>query len=281
MQVDVGEVVPERLERGDERSPGVPAAVGEQRDASGCDLHHDLPGREGHRGHRPGQILAAGPRAAAQHADHPQDGDGGHRYHDRFPGQRPEGQQRGGQYRTAAPDREQAGQQADGGERLRGIPGQAGEEAEVPGDQQPGQRVPSALAGEQGAQVAERADGGDVERDQRDRDQEVLPGRDHPGQHGIADPHVPVGPVHGDAVRGVVEVQRVERQPVEELPVVAVRLGHRHAGRQLGRRGEVPADQDEPADVAVRPGLPADQGEGHRGERGDQRGHGGAVGPGR
>ena len=108
---------------------------------------------------------------------------------------------------------------------------------------------------------------------------ECWPSRDQPGERGIADPHVPVGPVHGDAVRGVVEVERVERQPVEELPVVAVRLGHRHAVRQLGRRGEMPADQDEPADAAVRPGLPAGQGEGDRGERGDQGGHGGAVRP--
>jgi hypothetical protein len=54
VQVDVGEVVPERLERGDERCPRVPAAVGEQRDAAGRGLHHDLPGREGHRRNQPG-----------------------------------------------------------------------------------------------------------------------------------------------------------------------------------------------------------------------------------
>ena len=119
----MGEVVPERLERGDERRARVPAAVGEQRDAPGRGLHHDLPGREGHGRDRPGQVLAAGPGPAAQDADHPHDGDGGHGDHDRFPGQRPVGEQRGGQHRAAAPDREQPGQQADGGERLRRCPG--------------------------------------------------------------------------------------------------------------------------------------------------------------
>ena len=213
-----------------------------------------------------------GPCLAAQDADDPHDGDGGHGDHDRFPGQRAVGQERAGQHGAPGPDREQPGQQADGGERLRGVPGQAGDETEVSGQQQPGQRVPSALDGEHGAQVAQGADGGDVDGDQHDRDQGVLAEREQPGERGIADPHVAVGPVHGDAVRRVVEVERIDRQPVEELPVVAVGRCHRHAMRQLSRVGEMPADQDEPADVAVRPGLPAGQGEGERGERGDQAG---------
>ena len=133
VQVDVGEVVPECLEWGDERCAGVPAAVGEQRDAAGRGLHHDLPGREGHRRHEPRQVLTAGLCPAAEHRDHPHSGDGRHGHHDRLPRQRPVGEQHGGQHRPAAADREQPGQQADGGERLRGVPGQAGEEPEVPG----------------------------------------------------------------------------------------------------------------------------------------------------
>ncbi len=102
---------------------------------------------------------------------------------------------------------------------------------------------------------------------------------DQPGEHRVADPHVPVRAVHGDAVRRLVEVERIKRQPVEELSVVAVGPRHRHAVRQPARSGEMPTDQDEPADTSVGPGQPADQREGERGEQGDQAGHGRAVRP--
>ncbi len=281
MGIEVGEVVLQRLQRGDERRARVTAAVGEKGEAPDRGLHHDLPGYEGHGGYHPREVVAAGTVPAAQDADDPHDGDGGHRDHDRFPGQRAVGEERGGQDGSPGPDREQSGQQADSGERLGGVPGQAGDEAEVCGQQQPGQRVPPAVDGEPGAQVAQGADGGDVDGNQHGGDQGVLAKRDQPGERGIADPHVAVGPVHGDAVRGPLEVKRTERQPVEELPVVAVGRRHRHAMRQLSWRGEMPADQDEPADVAARPGLPAGQCEGKRGERGDQGGYRGPVRSGR
>src|ERR1700723_3373172 len=41
----------------------------------------------------------------------------------------------------------------------------------------------------------------------------------------------------------------------------------------------MPPDQDEPADVACRPGLPASQGEGQGAEHGDRCGHDGPVRP--
>ena len=278
MRIEVTEVAPERLQRRDERRPRVTAAVGEQRNAAGRRLHDRLPGHEGHGRPDPGQVVAAGPDpAAAQEARGPHDGQGGHRDHDRFPGQRAVGEQDRGQHGTSGPHREQPGQQAGGGERLRRVPGQAGDEAEVSRHQQPGQRVPAALDGEYATQVAQGTDGGDVDDDQRDRYQEVLAERDQPGERRVADPHVPVGPVHGDAVGRAGEVDRVERQPVEELPVVAVGRCHRHAVRQLVRRREMAPDQDEPADAAVGPGLPAGQRERERAGQGDQAGYGRPV----
>jgi len=46
---------------------------------------------------------------------------GGHGDHDRFPGQRAVGKECGGQHGAAAPDREQPGKQAGGGQRLAGV----------------------------------------------------------------------------------------------------------------------------------------------------------------
>jgi hypothetical protein len=105
----------------------------------------------------------------------------------------------------------------------------------------------------------------------------MLPEGAQPGKPGIANPHVPIGLVDPDAVRDVAEVDGVERQPVEELAVVAVGRRHGYARRQLGRSREMPPDQDEPGDVALGPRLPASQDEGQGGEQGDRAGHNGPV----
>jgi hypothetical protein len=279
VRIEMTEVAPERLQRRDEGRARVAAAVGEQRDAAGGRLHDHLPGGEGHGRHHPGQVVAAGAHPAPQHAHDAHDGQGGHRDHDRLPGQRAVGEQDRGQHRAAGPHRQQPGQQAGGGERFRGVPGQAGDDAEVAGQQQPGQRGPAALDGEHAAEVAHGADGGDVDGDEHHRHQGVLAGRGQPGQGRIPDPHVPVGPVHRDAVSRAGEVERVEREPVEELPVVAVGRRYRYAVRQLSRRREMTPDQDELADVALGPGLQAGQREGERRAERDQAGDGGPVQP--
>ena len=108
----------------------------------------------------------------------------------------------------------------------------------------------------------------------------MLPEGDQPGQPGIADPHVPVGLVNPDAVRDVAEVDGVERQPVEELAVVAVRGRDRNAPRQLGWRDEMLPNQDELADGTMGPNEEAAQYEGGRGEDGDEGGQGRPVCPG-
>jgi hypothetical protein len=75
----------------------------------------------------------------------------------------------------------------------------------------------------------------------------------------------------------VAEVKRIERQPVEELAVVAVGRRDRYALLKLAGHGEMTPDQDEPADAALRPGLPAGQHEADRAEQGNQAGHRGPV----
>jgi hypothetical protein len=139
--------------------------------------------------------------------------------------------------------------------------------------------VPAALPGQQAAQPAEHADGRDVDRDQHVRHQRTLAGRDQPGDHRVADAHEPVGLIHGDAVRGVGEVQRVDRQPVVELAVVAVRRAQWHPGGQLRRVREILADEDEAADAAPGPQLPAGEREGGGDQQRDQPGDGGPVSP--
>jgi hypothetical protein len=229
-----------------------------------------LPSTSSRKG--PGQVVASGPHGApaADDADGLDDGHGGHGDHHRFPGQGAIGQDQPGQQRAARSDGEEPGQQARSGERLGRVPGHAGEQAEVGRQHQPGQRVPAALPGEHPAQIAHGPDGGDVDHHEHDGYQDMLPEGGQPGQPGIADPHVPVGLVDPDAVRDVAEVNRIECQPVEELAVVAVGRRHGYTVRQLRRRREMPTDQDEPADVALGPGLPASQRKGQGGQQRDQ-----------
>ena len=79
---------------------------------------------------------------------------------------------------TPGAHREQPRDQERDGDRLRGVPAQAGDQAEVPGQQQPPGAVPAALPGDAGAEVAERADGRDVDRDQHVGNQQALAERD-------------------------------------------------------------------------------------------------------
>jgi hypothetical protein len=281
VQVEIPEVVHHRLDRGDERRPGVLAPVDQQREAADGQLHHDLPHHEGHGRNGPGQVVTSGPHRA-QAPDGADDFDhahGGHRDQHRFPGQHAVRQEQPGQQRPARADGEQPAEQARRGQRLGRIPGHAGDQAEVGRKDQPGQRMPAALPGEHPAEIAHDPDGHDVDHHEHDRDQDMLAKGDQPGQPGITNPHVPVRLVDPDAVRDVAEVDRVQRQPVEELAVVAVGRRHRYAGRQLRRRrDEMPPDQDEPADVALRPVLPASQHEGQSGQHGDQARDDGPVG---
>jgi hypothetical protein len=81
VQVEIPEVVHYRLDRGDERRPGVLAPVDQQREAADGQLHHDLPHHEGHGRNGPGQVVTSGPHRAPapDGADDLDDGHGGHR----------------------------------------------------------------------------------------------------------------------------------------------------------------------------------------------------------
>lgn len=277
--VDVVKVGLQRLERGDEGPPRVPAAVGEHRHATGEPEDQQLPDREDAGGQDPHDVVSPGPVPAAQEADDPDDGDGRDQDHHRFPGQRAEGEERGGQPAPPGPDGEQPGEHARGGDRLRGIPAQAGDQPEVPRQEQAPRGVPTALDGEAPADVAQRPDSGDVDRDEHVGHQREVPERDEPGHYGVPDPHEPVGRVDGDAVGRLVEVERIDRQPVIELAVVTVFDSQRHARRQLGRVREVLPDQDEPADAPPGPHLPPGHHEPGGGQQRDQPGNDRPVRP--
>jgi hypothetical protein len=229
--------------------------VGQERDASRDGLDDGLPGHEDHARQQPGQVGAAraGRLPAADDLHDPDDEDGAHGDHDRFPAQCAVGQQQARQYGPAGPDGQQPADQADGGERLGRVPGQAGQQAKVGGEEQPGQCVPAALLREHPAQIAQGPDGDDVDHYEHDRNQEMLPDGGQPGQPGITDPHEPVGLVEPDPVGRAGEVDRIERQPVIELAVVAIGRRQGYVRRQLGRSREMPSDEDEPADVALSP----------------------------
>ncbi len=257
-----------------DRQPDVLAAVGQDGEHAGGDLHHHFPGREHHDRHQPGQVRGAGPIPAAGELDDPDDA------------QRDRGDQHGlpGQDAVAECRRRQQGMplavgqhprdQAQRAERLGEVAGQAVHQAEVADQQQAPDRVPAGLPGQQAAQVAERAERGDVDRGQRVGHRRALAERRQPGQRGVTDPHEPVRRVHGDAERRLVQVRRIQRQPVVELAVVAGRVREdeypvRHPRRvavygadpqQLGDR--VVVEQDQPA---------FDRGE--RGHEGDQPGN--------
>ena len=118
----------------------------------------------------------------------------------------------------------------------------------------------------------------DVDHDEGDRHILVLAEGDQPRQRRIADPGVPVGLVHGDAERGVVEVGGIQGKPVEELAVVAIGRRGLHALRELGGVREMVAEVEEHIDVAVGP-EPAPHDEADRPHEGDQARDGGPVRP--
>jgi hypothetical protein len=269
-----------RVQRGGERQARVLPAVGQDREAAGRGLHHDLPrGEDGDRDD-PGRVVGGGPPGAPRDLDEPDEPERDRQQQHRFPGQHAVAERRGGQQRVPLAVRVDAGDQAQRAQRFGQVTGQAVHHAEIAGQQQPPQRVPARLLRDQAAQVAQGAERRDVDRDQRVRHRRVLPGRQRPGQRGVSDPHKPVRRVHGDAERGLVQVGRIQRHPVVELAVIAGRTGEDpDPARYLGRVAVDRADPEQLRDVAaVQQDQPAlDRGQ--RGQEGKDCGQRGPVQP--
>lgn len=134
------------------------------------------------------------------------------------------------------------------------------------------------LTGEQPAQHPQAGNGQDVDHNQEDGHKLVLAERDQPGERRIANPRVPEGRIHGDAERGVVEVDWIEGQAVVELAVVAKGRLEDQARRQGGMR-ETAAGQNERTDIAVGEEQVARYGEAGRPQEGDQARKSGPVRP--
>ena len=150
-----------------------------------------------------------------------------------------------------------------------GVPAHADDQAEVQGEGEPPQGVPAGLAGERAAEHRHGRDPEEVEHDQHDRHQLVLAEGEDPGQDRVPDAGVAVRLVHRDAERGGVPVERVQREPVIELPVIPRRRHQPQPGGELGPvRVGVPG-HDEQAEVALGPDLPAGQGEPEPAEESD------------
>jgi hypothetical protein len=284
-RVDVRESVLERVVDRGEGHRQVAAGVRDQREFS---LEHEM-GRQFERAvhggrHHPGQVRPAGPLLAPEHRDDPGHGDGGRGEQNGLPGQRAGGEHHGGQDRPRPAVGQQAAQHARLGERLGGVAADADDQPEVGGKGEPPQRVTAGLAGEHAAEDGHGGHADQVDRDEGDGDEPVLAEGDQPGQERVADPRVPVGLVHGDAERGLGPVERVQREPVVELPVVSrvVRVADHHARRQLLRM-RVPvrprAQQHKQARVPLRPDLQAGQDEAQPAEEGDHAGHDRPVQP--
>lgn len=158
--VDVSDVVPQRVDHGRERHGEVAAAVREQREVTLDDeVHRDFQQAVRRGWNDPDQVGQARAAPPAGHRDEPGDGDGRGSEQNRFPGDRAEGEQNGGE-QVAGPAApavgQQAAQHAGLGQRLRGVPADADDQAKVGGEGEPPQGVAAGLAGEHAAQDGHR-----------------------------------------------------------------------------------------------------------------------------
>jgi len=168
---EVHHVVAYGVEGGGERGPGVLVAVGEQRYGPGGATAHQLPGGKGDGGQQPGEVGPSRPLPLAQQRHSARHREGGHRYQDGLPGQHAASEHQPGEHGPAAAYRHQAGQQEGAGDRLRGVPRDAGEQPEVHGHEQPAQRVVSAVTSEHRAERRCGRQRGHVDRHEHHRDQ--------------------------------------------------------------------------------------------------------------
>ena len=110
-----------------------------------------------------------------------------------------------------------------GVDQLGEVAAQGPDEAEVEAQREPPHRMPSVGLRQSAAQVAEQADGGEVDRDHEVRDRRRPPeaGED-PDQERVGDALDPERDVDRDAAAVAGEVPGGEGEPVGELPVEAV-----------------------------------------------------------
>ena len=163
-------------------------------------------------------------------------------------------------------------EQQKGGRRDLGqVPAERPQEAEVPGEDEPPDRKAARAPRQEAPSEAERGQADHVRDHEGGGHTRSLSPAQHPCERGVADAAQPRDAVEPDAEGAAREVERVEGDPVVELPVVPAPTADGHArGHLSGGRVEATRNHERPDVAAGRHHEPTDC-EHRRRQAGDHR----------